>query len=383
MTPVPNLRLPVRCAIVPNAPAPYREPLFRALNERDDLDVRVIYQSAEVSSWDVSPEWYPTDHRYPASHLRSWQRSRPGRSPVIWPRDLERALRSADPHCVVATEYGPASLRALWWCRRLGRAYVVFTDCTPQIDPMLSPAQLRLHRWVARQADGLIAVSSAGRDRLIAFGVPPERIAVALQSGDLRPVRAAAAAARPTQNGPRPLTILSVGRLVPDKNFATLIEAFARAVIAERARLEIAGTGPLNYELRALAERLGVPVHFHGHVSPVEMPRLYAAADIFALVSTYEPFGVSIREAAAAGLPIICSRNAGAAGDIATAERNAVLIDPQRADQISAALQFLASNEALRRRMGRESRAIDAASDGRDVDAYAAAVLTAAARRGR
>jgi glycosyltransferase involved in cell wall biosynthesis len=387
--------VPVRCAIVPPAPAPYREPLFRALHERDDLELRVIYQSAHQPSWDLSADWFTGEHPYPALHLRSWQRGRPGRTPVVWPRGLERALRCADPDCVVATEYGPASLRAMAWCRRHGRAYVVFSDCTPQINPMLSPTQLRLHRWVARHADAMITVSSAGRERLLAFGVPSERIAVALQSGDLEPVRAAAAAASapsapsapsaatPGPDEPRPLTILSVGRLVPDKNFATLIEAVAQAGLAERAQLVIAGTGPLEPELRALARRTGVAVQLHGYVAPAEMPRLYAAADIFALVSTYEPFGVSIREAVAAGLPIIASRDAGAAGDIAIARRNALLIDPYRVQEVSDALQQLASDGAVRRRMATESRAIDEATDHRDVEPYAAAVISAARRRGR
>ncbi len=376
-------RPPLRCVIVPPAPAPYREPLFRALHARDELEVCVIYQSANQPSWDVDAEWFRTDHhRYPARHLRSWQRGRPGRTPLLWPRGLEAALRSADPGCVVVSEYGPASLRAMAWCRRHGRAYVVFTECTPEIDGMLAPGQLRLHRWVARRADGAIAVSSAARERLVRFGVPAERIAVALQSADLEPVRASSAGR--SSPGKQPLTVISVGRLVPDKNFALLIESFARARLSpDRVRLEIAGAGFLDLELRRLAERLAVPVRFHGHVAPNELPGLYAGADIYALVSTYEPFGVSIREAAAAGLPIICSRTAGATGDVAIDHRNAVLIDPGSTEDVSAALARLASDDALRRRMGAESRAIDAATDGRDVDAFASAVLAAGRRRGR
>ena len=56
----------VRCAIVPPAPVPYREPLFNALHQRPELDVCVIYQSAGQPSWDVGPGWFPTDHTYPA-----------------------------------------------------------------------------------------------------------------------------------------------------------------------------------------------------------------------------------------------------------------------------------------------------------------------------
>jgi len=372
----------VRCAIVPPTPVPYREPLFRALHERDDLEIRVIYQSAGQPSWDVPPEWFPSEHPYPAVHLRSWQRSRPGRSPIVWPRGLERALRSADPDCVVAIAYGPASLRAWQWCRRHGRAYVIFSDCTPQINSMLSPGHLRLHRWLAHRADGLIAVSSAGRERLLEFGVAPDRITVALQAGDLEPVRAATSTRG--ANGARPGTVLSVGRLVPDKNFAMLIEAFAQSrLAAEGARLEIVGTGFAEPELRTVAERVGVPVVFRGGVPHAEMPTLYAGADVFALVSTYEPFGVAIREAVAAGLPIICSETAGAVGDVAVAGRNALLVDPARIDTVAESLARLLTDRAMRERMGAESRAIDAALDGSDVEAFALAVRTAAARRGR
>ncbi|MBV9942498.1 MAG: glycosyltransferase family 4 protein, partial [Solirubrobacterales bacterium] len=310
----------VRCAIVPPTPVPYREPLFRALNERPELEIRVIYQSAGQPSWDVPPEWFPREHPYPAVHLGSWQRRRSGRTPLLWPRGLERALRAFDPDCVVVSEYGASSLRVLGWCRRHGRAYVIFTECTPMIDSMLPGWQLALHRRLARQADGLIATSSAARERLRSFGVREERITVALQAADLEAFRAVAASSRGDA-----FRVISVGRLVPDKNFGTLIEAFARV---RRGELEIAGTGFQEHELRQLANRYDVSVRFRGHVAPNEMPGLYAAADVYALVSTYEPFGVAVREAAAAGLPIVCSRAAGAAGDVAIEGGNALLITP-------------------------------------------------------
>ncbi len=348
---------------------PYREPLFRALSERPDLELCVIYQSAGQPSWDVPRDWFPSEHPYPSVHLRSWQRRRAGRTPLISPRGLLRALRDVDPECVVVWEYGAASLRTLAWCRRHRRAYVIFTECTPQIDAMLPGWQLGLHRRLARQADAIIAASSAARERLRAFGVPDERIHVALQAADLEGFRAATPA---RGEGCR---ILSVGRLVPDKNFGTLI----RAVPAD-AELEIVGTGFLEDELKQLAARQSARVSFRGHVAPSELPGLYAAADVYALISTYEPFGVAVREAAAAGLPIVCSRTAGAAGDVAVEGRNAILVDPGNADEIAAALERLASDPELRRRMGEESRAIDRETDGVEVDAFAEA-MTAAARR--
>jgi glycosyltransferase involved in cell wall biosynthesis len=368
----------VRCAIVPPTPVPYREPLFRALAERPDLELCVIYQSSGQPSWDVAPDWFPTEHPYPAVHLRSRQRRRAGRTPVLWSHGLERALRAADPDCVVVSEYGPASLRALAWCRRHARAYVIFSECTPQIDSMLPGWQLTLHRRLARLADGLIVASSAARERLLAFGVPDGRIEVALQAADVEPFRNTTVA---RNHADGPVKVISAGRLVPDKNFATLIESFAR--IGGDTELEIIGTGFLEHDLRQLAARRGVPVRFRGHVPPSEMPGLYASADVYAMISTYEPFGVAIREAAAAGLPIVCSRTAGAAGDVAVEGRNAILVDPADGAAVEQALRRLASDPELRREMAAESRAIDRETDGSEVEAFARAIVRAARRRGR
>ncbi len=173
--------------------------------------------------------------------------------------------------------------------------------------------------------------------------------------------------------------MISVGRLVPDKNFGALIEAVAR--IRGQAELEIVGSGFLEPDLKELAARLEAPVRFRGHLPPGELPGLYAAADAYALTSTYEPFGVAVREAAAAGLPIICTKTAGAAGDVAIDARNALLVNPYSVDEVAGALERLASDADLRRRMAAESRAIDRATDGTEVEAFAVAVLTAAARR--
>lgn len=365
----------MRVAILPPTPTPYREPLFRDLSERHE--VTVIYQSAREPGWDVPEEWFPARHPYPAVHLRSWQRRRPGRTPILWPRGVERALSRADPQCVIAWEYGPASLRAWRWCRRHDRRFVIFTECTPQIDRLLPAAQLRLHRGLARRADALIAASSRARDRLTAFGVPDERIHLGIQSADLAPFRTAA---RPRE-GAKPLRVLAVGRLVPDKNLAALLEAYAQAgLLADEATLEIVGTGFLQSQLQDHARRVGVSARFRGYVAPAELPETFAAADIYALVSTYEPFGVVLREAAATGLPIICSQVAGAAGDVAVEGLNALLVDPDDVEQIASALRRLVDDPALRERMGSESRAIDAASECRDVAAFEAAISAQTAR---
>ena len=360
-------------------PVPYREPLFERLHERGRLETHVVYLAGIQPGWDQRGDWFPESHPYPAEALASCQRRRAGRSPVTVPRGLGRALASLDPACVVSWEYGPATLRALAW-RRRGRALVVFSELTRAAARELSPLQRGMHRLLAPRVDGFVAASSAARERLTGeLGADPERVQVSLQSADLERLRGIASG----RSHEGPVRVTCVARLVRDKNLGRLIEAFAEAGAAGAgAELELCGTGPLEHELRAAAERAGVAVRFRGYAAPAELPDVYAGADVLALVSEYEPFGVALREGAAAGLPLVCTRAAGAAGDIAREGENAFLVDPRDGGQIADALRRLIEDAGLRRRMCEASVAITEATPlEADAEAFEHAVLAAIERR--
>jgi glycosyltransferase involved in cell wall biosynthesis len=370
----------LRCAILPPVPVPYREPLFERLAERGRIEPFVIYQAGGQPGWDQRPEWFPASHSYRAQALRSWQRARPGRSPVVLPRGLGRALRAAGPDCVVSWEYGPATLRTLAWCGRHSRPLVIFSELTEHAARELSPRRRRLHSLVASRAAGFVAASSAARRRLDSMGVEPGRIEVSLQSADVERFREAARRNGAPSDGP--VTLLSVGRLVADKNLATLIEAFAESGLgADEAELVLSGTGPLEGELKEVAARTAASVRLDGYSPPDALPGLYSQAGALVLVSSYEPFGVTMREGAAAGLPLICSRLAGAAGDVAVEGENALLVDPHDRAQISDALRRIVRDRDLRARLAAGSRAVTERHPlEADAEAFERAVLRAAGR---
>jgi glycosyltransferase involved in cell wall biosynthesis len=316
----------------------------------------VIYLSGSQPGWDQPADWFPQEHDYSSEVLRAWQRERSGRSPLTVARGLGAALSRFGPDCVVSWEYGPATWRALGWARRRRVPVLVFSELTPWSDASLSALQLRVHRLVVPRAAGFVVAGSQGVERLRALGVDPARVEVALQSADL-----AAVAARAGRSEPGSVRVLAVGRLVADKNLDVLIEAFAAAGFADgEAELELRGSGPLEAELRRLAERLGVPARFAGSVAAGELGAVYAAADVLALVSAYEPFGVTLREGAAAGLPLIASRSAGAVGDVAVDGENALVVDPDDRTQVAEALRRLVREPDLRERLSEGSRAVTA-----------------------
>ena len=366
--------MPPHVAILPPVPVPYREPLFRALAERGNVVPHVVYLAARQSGWDQPESWFSDAEGYRSEVLRSWQRSRPGRTPVTVPRGIGGALARARPDCVVSWEYGPATMRALAWTRRHGVPLVIFSELIPWSDTGLSGLQLRVHRALAPRAAGFIVASSQGVERLRRLGVDPARAEVALQNADLEHIRPAAPAA-----GGGPVRVLSVGRLVPAKNIDGLIRAFAEAGFEDgEAELEVRGIGPLAGELAALADRLGVPVGFPGAATPRELGDVYASAHVLALVSSYEPFGVTLREGAAAGLPLIASERAGATGDVAVDGENALVVDPDDRVGVVEALRRIVREPELRERLAAGSRAVtERHPPEADAEAWERAVLRA------
>ena len=119
-------------------------------------------------------------------------------------------------------------------------------------------------------------------------------------------------------------TFVSAGNLIPVKNMAGLLRAFA--ALHGEPRLIIFGDGPESGALRTLCAELGLysRVSFRGHCPREELAEAYAAADCFVLASRSETFGVAYIEAMAAGLPVIATR-CGGPEDFVT-EENGILI---------------------------------------------------------
>jgi glycosyltransferase involved in cell wall biosynthesis len=105
-----------------------------------------------------------------------------------------------------------------------------------------------------------------------------------------------------------------------------------------------------------LAEELGVRILVMGELPEDEVAEAYAAADVFALLSLRESWGVVVNEAAATGLPLVLSDQVGAAYDLLRDGENGVLVPAGDVAAATAALQRLASDAGLRRALGNRSR---------------------------
>jgi glycosyltransferase involved in cell wall biosynthesis len=153
------------------------------------------------------------------------------------------------------------------------------------------------------------------------------------------------------------LLVLAVGRLAPEKGLDLLVQAVGRSGI-DGAVLVIAGEGPERRRLEEDARRAGVRLVLTGDLGWEQLVGTYVAADVFALLSTWEAWGVVVNEAAACGKPLVLSDQVGAAADLLRDGENGSLVPAGDVDAAAFALRALAADPDLRRAAGERSREI-------------------------
>jgi colanic acid/amylovoran biosynthesis glycosyltransferase len=156
----------------------------------------------------------------------------------------------------------------------------------------------------------------------------------------------------------QPPTVLYVGRLVPEKGQAVLLEAVARmAAEGQDLSVKLVGEGQLRPQLERMAERLGIAdrVLFLGAVGQEQIRALYEEAAIFCLPSFAEGVPVVLMEAMAMELAVVTTRIAGIPELIGDGV-DGLLVAPGRADQLAQALSRLIADPELRRRLGADGR---------------------------
>ena len=167
-------------------------------------------------------------------------------------------------------------------------------------------------RWTLRQAGGLIAVSSALKNKMVTLGAPPDKVAVIGNGVNIErfnPVDRCEARRRlgiPEQAR----VIVSVANLIPEKGFQLLIPALVEvAQDYPDVCLFIVGKGPLRGELDVLAQKCGIEKHvvLVGAQLNEELKFWFSAADISCLASSSEGWPNVVLESLACGTPVVAT----------------------------------------------------------------------------
>jgi sugar transferase (PEP-CTERM/EpsH1 system associated) len=230
------------------------------------------------------------------------------------------------------------------------------------------PDRLRIRRAMVNQmlrltTTAYTAVSGFSRESLIRFEkMPGESIRVIYNGIDPDSIRNDADDRRNVRSelgikDDDPLA-LSIGRLDPIKDFATLIRAFARiATQLPGARLCIAGDGDEAYKQQLLQLvqdlKLGENVRLLGMRRDISA--LLAACDLYTLTSITEATSMTILEAMAARKPVVATETGGNP-ELVVHGQTGVLVPVGDVVSISDAILFLLNDPARRERMGAAGR---------------------------
>ncbi len=203
-------------------------------------------------------------------------------------------------------------------------------------------APRRMIQRAAAAAAGLITVSDALKDRLVALGVPPERVRVLRNGVDLArfsPADRDAARAALGLDGP---VLLAVGNVIPLKGHDLIIDALPRL---PAATFLLIGDGAEQDALVAQAKRLGVAarVRFLGRVPQEDLPRYYNAADLLIHPSSCEGWPNVLLEAMACGTPVLATKVGGIPEVVAAPEAGRLLTARNAPAIVTAVEEMLAA----------------------------------------
>lgn len=223
--------------------------------------------------------------------------------------------------------------------------------------PTARRAFLETERLLARRTDALVAVSPEIRDELLALGIGnPSRFHVIPLGLDLAPFLAADGPSGQLRSllglqADTPL-VGAVGRLVPIKDHATLLDAMVRL---PQAHLAVVGDGELRHGLEARAHELGLAARVHFVGWQADVAGAVSDLDVVVLTSRNEGTPVALIEASAAARPVVATD----VGGVRTVVRDGVtglLAPPGDAEAVAALLARLLADAGTRRVMGQAGR---------------------------
>ena len=357
---------PVRVTVVAPEPTPYRSPLLDRVAAHPEVDLTVVYAAETVADrrWSVEPQHRRVVLR--GVRLPFVRRLLHHDYPVT--PGIGHALREAHPEVVVVTGWSTfASQAAIVWCRARHVPYLLLVsshDAAPRPGWRRAVKGAIVPR-IVRGAAGALVLGTLSREALVARGARPDSVRIfantvdGVEWGERADGLASRRPPLRTELGADDddIVVLSVARLAPEKGLDTLVRAVADAH-DPRLRLVVVGHGPDGPALERLATELGVRLRLVGELPWERLAEVYVAADIFALLSLREPWGVVVNEAAACGLPLVLSDQVGAAYDLLRDGENGAVVPTGNVEAAAAAIRALAADPEVRLAQGARSREV-------------------------
>jgi glycosyltransferase involved in cell wall biosynthesis len=349
--------------------APYRTPVFNAVNDIEGIDLLVLYQSEEcpIHEWASCRDGihFPFEVVPAVATLGSGTRR-------IWvTRGLTRRLRRFRPHAVVVGGCNqPVTYEMLAMQRVLGYEGWLWIESTLRDSRSWGRCREAVKRSAVRWADGVVVPGKAAREYALALGAEPDRIRLAPNAVDVEWLSSAAEDARRRREAVRQrlgldgVVFVCVGRMVEEKGVGDLVAAYR--VVRERLQalgrgcsLLLVGSGPeVDRIQRNAGSAAEAGIVTLGFVQQVGIPEVLAASDVMVFPTWSDPWGLVVNEAQACGLPVVATSAAGAVDDLLVDTGAGIVVQPAEPAELAGAMIELALNDPQRHAMGEAARRV-------------------------
>jgi glycosyltransferase involved in cell wall biosynthesis len=315
----------LRVAIVVSHPIQYMCPMYQEIAADDRLDLLVIF--AEGGAGARFDKGYGRVVKWQDNILDGYAYRIVEASDSERNRAVVEELKKFQPDVMHVTGYHrPYARAALRWAHKSGIATMITTD-----SELLHPRPLHVRAvkmltlpGIFRRIDQFLTMGDENGRYYEHYGASKEsftRLSWPIDStnydGFLARREEIRRVVREREGIPADaVAILCVGKLIPRKAQADLIQALSEAIRGGKrsAILMLAGDGPDRAALEALAKPVASAVRFLGFVDVNRLPECYLAADIYAHPATRDPHPVAISEALYCSLPVVVSDLVGSTG---------------------------------------------------------------------
>ncbi|HVW96634.1 MAG TPA: glycosyltransferase family 4 protein [Mucilaginibacter sp.] len=360
-----------KLAIVTTHPIQYYAPVFRLLNERRNISIKVFYTLGETN-------WQKYDHGF--QQAVSWDIPLLDGYDFEWLDNISGTPGSHhfkginDPEAISRIKkYQPDALLIFGWAYQThlkviryfkGRIPVYFRgDSTLLNDKRGIKSTLRhlFLKWIVyRNIDHAFYVGQNNKAYFQKNGLTDSELSFAPHAVDnerfSKDRSKEVSDLRQSLNiGNNEILILYAGKFEPVKNLPLFLSAFID-LRQKNVHLLLAGNGSEEDKLKSIAQndKAAANIHFTGFKNQSYMPVLYQAADLFCLPSKSETWGLSVNEAMACGNAVLVSDKVGCAPDLVGAQNGGVFMSGD-IQSLTDKLRELTNDKARLTEIGKQS----------------------------
>jgi glycosyltransferase involved in cell wall biosynthesis len=328
--------------LIQNVIAPYRVRLFEEIVKKANFDFSVVLTARKCRHrphWDYDRQSLP----FPVLTMKGVNIASSCDSSLSISLGLVPSLIRRRPDVVICGGLGLSTLFVFFYAKLFNKKYIVWSEATQVTKCWRNVGRFRsrLRKLLVSGADAFVDAGTCSREYIQSllsekFRVPFFRSYNCVDESAFSCCRLSTFT-RGDMESRGYKKILFVGQLTERKGIPMLLETYKNIIEVSNVevRLVIIGDGPLRSDIdRFERNTKSAKIELHGHVPYSDVAAYYECCDAFVLLSVSDCNPLVVFEALHAGIPIICSANAGNAYDFIVSGKNGYIVEPTDKDRI-------------------------------------------------